>query len=130
MLLISRIILSALSNGRENNNGALPLHCAAARDQQACVECLVSRFSASVNAQDASGATPLHWASYYGSVASIRCLGSNGADADAVRSADGAVISTAGWGLVFIGVASLDGGFTTGLLGAACGLLGAGLLAI
>ena len=73
-----------------NNNGALPLHCAAARDQQACVECLVSRFSASVNAQDASGATPLHWASYYGSVASIRCLGSNGADADAVRTADGA----------------------------------------
>ena len=32
--------------------------------------------------------------SYYGSVASIRCLGSNGADANAVRTADGADLST------------------------------------
>ena len=75
--------------GEPNNNGASPLHCAAARDQHKCVECLVTRFSASVNARDVSGATPLHWASYYGSVASIRCLGSNGADVDVMRS-DGA----------------------------------------
>ena len=77
--------LAGLRPGEPNNNGALPLHCAAARDQHKCVECLVTRFAASVNAQDASGATPLHWASYYGSVASIRCLGSNGADADVMR---------------------------------------------
>ena len=67
-----------------------PLHCAAARSTVAVKPLLnasLSRFSASVNAQDASGATPLHWAAY-GSVASIRSVERR--DADAAQTADGA----------------------------------------